>query len=132
MSGWYRAHETEGWNPRSGEGPLQACRRQDVHADEFHDRRMRRRIPAGWEFPEGEDKIRRGLARFNRFAREFRPESTLKPSAVTRNAMRDAAKTTERHSGQDEALPHLLEDPSNTVRDAARFGACKHNQSVNL
>jgi len=60
----------ESW---SGEGPLQAYRWQDVHADESHDRRMLRGIPADWGFPEGEGKIKRELASFNPIGNQRAP-----------------------------------------------------------
>jgi hypothetical protein len=104
-SGWYRAHETRGWKPGSGKGPLQARRMQDVHADEFHDRRMLRGIPADWGFPEGEGKIKRD-SRHSICMTPASPVSRqpLKSSAATRNGMRGAAKTNERQARRVEAL----------------------------
>jgi hypothetical protein len=113
---------SQGVEALAGKRPSTARRRQDVHADESHDRRMRRRIPARQGVPEGEGKIKR-----ERPSRKPNIEAvaalrlleTLKVSAATRKAKRVRSEGHPSCKGVGTWLrPCLLKGPSNTARDA--------------
>jgi hypothetical protein len=52
-------HEAKVWKPWWGKGRWEHVECRAIHADEFHDRRMTRVVPASHGVPEGAGKIRR-------------------------------------------------------------------------
>jgi len=118
-----------------GAGPLTACRKQDIHEDEFQDRRMQRCIPAGQGVPEGEGKIRR-KARFfipNKATSAVLFRKTLKFCAAMHEGHEGRSKDQRAATELNQSIRSLTSRVRLTPRGMPRrFGDGSHGWYVNL